>query len=55
MAGTLSYWYSSDSEQKEISNEYQHDRVYIIVKKVCVVIPWTKSRLSIRMVKCAFH
>ena len=27
MTETLAYWYSSWSTQRELSNEYQHDRV----------------------------
>ena len=32
---TLTYWYSSDRTQQEFSNEYQHDRVRLVVL-------WTK-------------
>ena len=27
---------------KELSNEYQHDRVYMIFKYLCILVLWTK-------------
>ena len=38
--GTVGY--SSESPQGELSNEYQHDRVWMVFKKFCVRVLWTK-------------
>ena len=46
MTGTLAYWYSSDRAQLELSNEYQHDRVYIIIKYFCNIVLWAKVDLA---------
>ena len=35
-------WYSSESTQRELSNEYQHDRVKMVFKNLCVIALWTK-------------
>ena len=42
MTETLANGYSSDSTQRELSNEYQHDRVLII----CVIVRWMKVALA---------
>ena len=42
MTETLTNGYSSESTQRELSNEYQHDRVWIVFKKLCVLVLWTK-------------
>ena len=42
MTKTLARGYSSDSTQRELSNEYQHDRVLSIFKKLSVIVFWTK-------------
>ena len=34
--------YSSESTQPELSNEYQHDRVQMIFKDLCVLVLWRK-------------
>ena len=34
MAETLAYGYSSESTQRELSNEYQHDRVLMVFKNI---------------------
>ena len=34
--------YSSESTQWELSNEYQHDRVSMIFKNLCILVRWTK-------------
>ena len=39
---TLAYQYSSESTRWELSNEYQHDRVKMIFKNLCVLVLWTK-------------
>ena len=42
MTKTLANGYSSDSTHQERSNEYQHDRVLMILKKICILMLWTK-------------
>ena len=42
MTETLTNVYSSESTQQELSNEYQHDRVQMIFKNLCVLVLWTK-------------
>ena len=42
MTETLAYGYSSDSTQWELSNEYQHDKVKMFFKNLCVLVPWKK-------------
>ena len=42
MTETLSNGYSSKSTPQELSNEYQHDRVWMIFKNLCVLVLWTK-------------
>ena len=39
---TLANGYSSESTHQELSNEYQHDRVSMIFKKICFLMLWTK-------------
>ena len=38
MAETQANGYSSESTQQELSNEYQHDRVSMIFKNLCVLV-----------------
>ena len=42
MTETLAYGYSSESTQRELSNEYQHDRVWMFFEKLCVLVLWVK-------------
>ena len=42
MIETLVYGYSSDSTQREVSNEYQHDKVKMIFNNFCIFVLWTK-------------
>ena len=44
--GTLAYWYSSDRAQLELSNEYQHDRVWTFIKYFCNIVLSTKVDLA---------
>ena len=50
MTEILAYGYSSESTQRELSNEYQHDRVWVFFKylRPCA---FDKSSLSIGRVK----
>ena len=47
MTETLAYGYSSESTQRKLSNEYQHDRVKMVFKNLCVIILWTKEALAL--------
>ena len=42
MTETLAYGYSFESTQRELSNEYQLDRVWMVFKNVCVLVLWAK-------------
>ena len=42
MVETLEYGYSSESTQRELSNEYQHDKVQMVFKNLCVLVLWIK-------------
>ena len=39
---TLTYGYSCESTQWELSNEYQHDRVWLVFRNIGVNVLWTK-------------
>ena len=47
MTETLAYKYSSESIQGELSNEYQHDRVYIAFKNLCILQLLDEISLSV--------
>ena len=38
----LANGYSSESAQQELSNEYQHDRVLMFLKNLCILVLWAK-------------
>ena len=42
MTETLAHGYSSESTRQELSNEYQHDRVYMVFKNLCILVLRTK-------------
>ena len=42
MIETLANGYSYESAQRELSNEYQHDRVTMIFIIFCFFVHWTK-------------
>ena len=42
MTETMAYGCSSKSTQQELSNEYQHDKVKMVFKSICVLVLWTK-------------
>ena len=46
MTGTFAHGYSSKSTQCELSNKYQHDRVKMVLKNICVLVLWTKVALA---------
>ena len=47
MIETLSDGYSSQSTQRELSNEYQDDRVNLVFKKICFLVLWMKLALAL--------
>ena len=47
MAETLAHRYSSESTQRELSNEYQHNRVKMVFKKTLRPYALDESSLSI--------
>ena len=42
MTEPLAHGYSSESTQRELPNEYQHDSVYVVFKDLCVLVLWTE-------------
>ena len=42
MTETLANGYSSESTQRELSNEYQHDRILMDIRNLCVIVLLTK-------------
>ena len=42
MTETQAYWYSYKSTQRELSNEYQDDRVQMVSKDLCILVLRTK-------------
>ena len=51
MIETLANGYSSESSQRELSNEYQHDRVLMIFKKICILMLRTKEASALERLK----
>ena len=51
MAETLANGYSSDSTQREISNRYQHDRFWMVVENIGVLVLWTKVALVLERLR----
>ena len=47
MAETMAHGYSSESIQRELSNEYQHDRVWMVFKIICILVVWPKVALAL--------
>ena len=47
MTKTLANGYSSESTQRELSNEYQHDRVEMVLKNLCIHVLWMKEALAL--------
>ena len=39
--------YSFENTQRELSNEYQHARVSMIFKRICILVLWTKVALAL--------
>ena len=47
MTETLANGYSSESTQRGLSNEYQHDRVLMVLKNIYFLVIWTKVALAL--------
>ena len=52
MTKTLAYGYLSESTQRELSNEYQHDRVLKVYKSLFIFVLWQKKTLDIYYPLC---
>ena len=55
MTVTLANGYSSESTQRELSNEYQHDRDSMLFKKCCVLVLWMKVASALEGLTIAPH
>ena len=51
MSEPLARWYSSDSTQRELSSEYQHDRVYMVFKNLTILVLWIKVASALKGAK----
>ena len=47
MTETMAYGYSYESTQQELSNEYQHNRVYMVFENICVIVLWMNVALAL--------
>ena len=52
MTETLANWFSFESTQQELSNEYQHGKVYMVFKNLCILVLWTKVASALKRLKC---
>ena len=48
---TLAHGYSSESAHSELSNKYQHDKVPMIFKDVCILVLWSKVASALEGLK----
>ena len=48
---TLANGYSSESTQWELSNEYQHDRLWIFFENRCIFVIWMNEALALKGLK----
>ena len=51
MTETRADGYSYESTHRELSNEYQHDRVQMIFKNLFVLVLWTKVASALEGLK----
>ena len=51
MTETLANGYSSESTQRELSNGYQHDRVWMVFQNLRILVLWTKIVLALEGLK----
>ena len=54
MTETLANGYSFESTRRELSNEYQHDRVQIVFKNLCVLELWMKVASALEGLTCCY-
>ena len=47
MTETLAHEYSAESTQRELSNEYQHDRVQNVFKIICILVGLEERSLNV--------
>ena len=52
---TLVCGYSSESTLWGLSNEYQHDRVYMVFKKYCVLVLWKNVASAVKGLKYTYQ
>ena len=48
MTETLVYGYSSESTQRELSNEYKLDRVKMVFRNICILVLWVKVASALK-------
>ena len=51
MTETLAYGYPFESTEGSLSNEYQHGRVYMVFKNICVLVLWMKIASALEGLK----
>ena len=47
MTETMAHGYATVSTQRELSDEYQHDRVWMFFKNLCFLVLCTKVALAL--------
>ena len=52
MTEILAHGHSYESTQGELSDVYQHDRVLLFFKNLCVLVLWTKVALALEGLRC---
>ena len=55
MTETLANGYSSESTQRELSNEYQHDRVSMVFKDLSILVLWTNVASALEGLRILKH
>ena len=47
MTEHLENGYSFENTRRELSNEYQNDRVKMVIKRPCILVLWRKVALAL--------
>ena len=55
MIETLANGYSSESAQRELSYEYQQDRVWMIFRNLSILVIWTQVALALEGLNVQLH
>ena len=55
MTETLANGYSSESTRRELSNEYQHNRIKMVFKNICLLVLWTKISSALEGLTFCLH